>query len=175
MSLGLSLAWASSSQMFSWDPLGSCIPMGFLLKFGTWEWFVWLLFLLKFAVRGPHTHSRPQPLGIDGWYMHKRHTASSAGERNATYPLSPGCAGGMLCISLPWGRQVLAALRRVCCPCVCTGAELPQQQHTLAALVSCPVCSRGLCRGRNRPLSRNPPAPTDGHATLFHLSVQIRP
>lgn len=55
----------------------------------------------QFSVRGPHTQSCPQPCGVDGRYTHKRHIASSAGGRNATYPLFPSRTGGMVRISLP--------------------------------------------------------------------------
>lgn len=72
------------------------------------------------SVRGPHTHSCPRPFGVDGGYVRKRHTVSSAGGREAT----------TLCfLATCWAWFVLASLREgecghacrwVCCACVCT-------------------------------------------------------
>lgn len=108
----------------------------------------------QFSDRGPHTHSCPQPFGVDGWYIHNCHTASSAGRRSATYPPFPGHILGMVRISLPSRRRALARLQMgVLYMCVYSVAKLPREQHILAALISCPVCPWCLCWGKNSHLA----------------------
>lgn len=114
----------------------------------------------QFSVRGPHTHSWPQPFGVDGWYMHKCQAASRAGERTATYPLFPGCIWGMVCISFALKKASLGTSSDGCAVHVCVlGCQVtPGTTHPRCSSLLPRMCSWCHCWRRK---TTRPCGPSD--------------
>lgn len=106
--------------MFSWELLGSCLPMGFSLKFGTSERFVWLLFLLHVLSGAPTLTLALHHFGLtaDTRINVTRHLAQE-GERLPTLYFAATFGAWFVLASLKEG-QSWHALRWVCGACVCT-------------------------------------------------------
>ena len=94
--------------------------MGFSLKFGTWEWLVWLLFLLNFLSGDPTLTHALNHLGLtaDTCINVIQHLAQE-GETLPTLCF-PAALGAWFVLACLKEVESWHAFRWVCCPCVCT-------------------------------------------------------